>query len=154
SLPAAIEEDDNQLFERIQTTFAAVVSGLDRLLAKLLAGCRKRGFGKHALIAVTSDLGFPLGESGHVGQSAGKIEESLLHLPLIVRKPDLADAGERINRFSVPADVSTMIAQHFGIDVHLAVPREHLLLHGNDEIAVRTVDYLLVHSDSTNKLFL
>jgi arylsulfatase A-like enzyme len=161
-LPPAIGPDDDGDFERIQSTFGAVVSYLDRQLAKLLAGLKRRGFGQRSLIVVTSDLGMPLGEIGPVGQT-GAICESCIHIPLLMRRPRNADAGSRISELTTPPDVAGVVEEFFGIIPASPISklsgrgtdgsRDHVIVRGAGETAVITRDYLLLRSESATRLF-
>jgi arylsulfatase A-like enzyme len=164
-LPAALTKDDDRTFERLQSTFAANVSALDRSLGKLLAGCRTHGFGKHALIAVTSDLAFPLGEHGPVGPTSDDIQEALIHLPLIVRLPDQALAGYRVDALTQPGDCGSTLAKYFhlpGEHAHSLFPlmgdakaklRDHLIIRSSTATAVRTADRLLVRDETSSRVY-
>lgn len=162
-LPDRVEPDDDRTFERIQSTFAAGVSHMDRSLAKLLAGCRTRGIGKNALIIATASLGLPLGEHGPVGWDA-TVSESASHLPLIVRFPAEAHAGRRVDSFTTPGDVGELIAQHFGLveESRLAShaagrrdrARDYLIIRGRDEDSIRTADHWLIRSHTATRLYL
>jgi arylsulfatase A-like enzyme len=165
SLPAAVAKDDERTFERLQSTFAANVSAMDRSLGKLLAGCRSRGFGKDAMIAVTSDLAFPLGEHGPVGRICDDIQESSVHLPLIVRMPGQELAGHRIESLTQPNDLGDTVADHFGLPgvrANSLFPlmrgekgsiRDHLIIRSSTAKAVRTADRLLVRDANSSKVY-
>ncbi len=164
-LPTMLTRDEDRTFERLQSTFAANVSALDRSLAKLLAGCRSRGFGRKAMIAITSDLGFPLGEHGPVGQSSDDIQESLVHLPLIVRLPGQDLAGYRVDALTQPADFGNTLADHFHLPVDRsnslfplmrddkAMLRDHLIIRSSKATAVRTAERLLIRDASSSRVY-
>lgn len=164
-LPAAIAKDDDRTFERLQSTFAANVSAMDRSLGKLLAGLRSRGLGHQAMIAVISDLGFPLGEHGPVGYSSDDVQEASIHLPLIVRLPGQELAGHHIDALTQPADLGDTIADYFGLPSdhaesllplmrgEKALLRNHLIIRGSNATAVRAMDRLLVRDETTSKVF-
>lgn len=164
-LPDGVVKDDDHTFERLQSTFAASVSAMDRSLCKLLAGCRSRGFGQNAMITVTSDLGFPLGEHGPVGRSCTDIQEALLHLPLIVRLPNNAMADHRFEALTQPSDLGSTISDHFSLpgqhDDSLlplirgdkATLRECHITHGGDSTSVRTPNRLLIKDATSSRVF-
>ena len=164
-LPSDVAKDDDETFERLQSTFAANVSAMDRSLGKLLAGCRSHGFGRNAMIAVTTDLSLPLGEQGPVGRTSGMIQESSIHLPLIVRMPGQNLAGHRIDTLTQPADLGETIAVYFGMapaDTCSLLPlmrgekmalRNHLIIRSSTSTAIRTVDRLLIRDQGLSKVF-
>lgn len=149
ALPDQLGPDDDRTLERLQDTFAAVMSALDRGLAKLLAGCRVRGWGQNAMIIITSDLAFPLGEQGPVGWGRHGIIEGAAHLPLIIRFPDNEYAGIRVSSLTEPNDLvamltageSSLLPLIRGVRARL---RDHLIIRHQSEAAVRTADRLCV----------
>ncbi|MFL5330671.1 MAG: hypothetical protein ACJ8C4_17355 [Gemmataceae bacterium] len=164
-LPPAIDPGDDRTLERIHDTFAAVMSAVDRGLAKLLAGCRQRGFGSNALTVITSDLSYPLGEQGPVGWKAPKICESIIHLPLILRLPNNEYAGSRVSALTEPGDLVGTLQGYFSNKSHAGLwplirseansLRDHLSIRYGAEVAVRTADRLcIVPPDSEPRLFI
>jgi arylsulfatase A-like enzyme len=163
-LPPAIDGGDDHTLERIHDTFAAVISAVDRGLAKLLAGCRQRGFGANALTVITSDLSYPLGEQGPVGWHAPGIWESIAHLPMIVRLPDNEFAGMRVPALTQPDDLVATMQSYFSgqrstgmwplIRSEAKLIRDHLTIRRGADVAVRTADRLcLAPHDSEPQLF-
>jgi hypothetical protein len=84
SLPAGKNEQLADLYD-------GELRWLDLHLEKLLRWIDER-FGKQAVVIITSDHGEELGEDGRVGHEFG-LAQSLIHVPLIVRSPDL-EKGE------------------------------------------------------------
>lgn len=168
-LPPTIEDDDSVL-ERLQTTYAAILSSVDQNLTKLLAGCRSRGFGKNGLTIISADLGEPLGENGLIGRSTDKIGEGLVHLPLILRLPGNAHACRRFSHLTQPADIGATLLNHLGVEqtgpgvsllsYFAGQPRhrDHVTIRGHNEVAIRTIDHLLIaptpNDVETARLFL
>lgn len=164
-LPDRVSLDDHSSYHRLQYTFGAGVSGLDASLGKLLAGLRRHGLGRESLLILTSDLGFPLGEHGAVGRSATDIQESLVHLPLIVRLPGQMAAGHRVEALTQPSDVGETIAAHFGMPKepssslfpllrdHTAKLRDHIVIFSIHGKAIRTHDQLLMQDNQTTRMF-
>lgn len=165
-LPDLVPSEDLATFERIQGTFAAVVSAVDVSLGKFLAGCRSRGFGQNALIVVTSDVGLALGEHGPTGQD--QLCESTRHLPLIVRLPARRYAGRRIGGLTQPFDLLPTLAEFFRVSSEHSggqslwplisreteSVRDHLLLAGRHEVGVRTADRLAIFSGAPPRLYI
>ncbi|MBX7102903.1 MAG: hypothetical protein K1X57_02400 [Gemmataceae bacterium] len=158
-LPSDDEVDDHGTYERVQSTFAAAVSNLDRSLTRLLAGCRTRGFGKESLIIVTGTAGLPLGEDGSVGP-AGRIVDAAIHMPCLIRLPHREAAGKRVSTLTSSADIDQLIARYFQSSTDNCTgtlfqdSHEHLEIRGSNETAVITSDRLLVRSKEGDRLYL
>jgi arylsulfatase A-like enzyme len=114
-LPGRIAKDDDQLFFRLQRTYAAAVASLDAGLGWLLADCSKRGWGEEVVQVLTSGRGFPLGEHGAVGFAAAEPHEELVHLPFLLRWPNAEYAGVRVGSLSQPADMAPTLREWFGL---------------------------------------
>jgi hypothetical protein len=164
-LPDSVAADDDHTLERLQDTFGAVMSALDHGLAKLLAGCRQRGFGQNAMIVVTSDLAFPLGEQGPVGWGNHGIIEGVAHLPLFVRLPGNQHAGMRVAGLTEPGDLVQTLQSFLAgkcdgglwplIRNEKESLRDHLIIRHDAESAVRTTDRFCVFpNDGTPRLYI
>src|SRR5262249_30329513 len=119
--------------------FAAVVSVFDADLERVLELFRARGLDRTAVWVFTSDRGQPLGEHGLIGLYRPWLHEELVHIPLIIRLPEAAEAGRRVMALTQPADLTPTLLEWFGAS---ALPNSHgfsltSLLEGRD-IAVRT----------------
>lgn len=114
-LPERIAADDDVTFDRLQRTYAAAVATFDTSLDKLLIDCAKRGWGDDAAWVLTAPRGFPLGEHGAVGFAECDLHEELVHLPLMVRRPQADQAGVRVGGFTQPAALGTILRGFFGL---------------------------------------
>ncbi|HSQ55787.1 MAG TPA: sulfatase-like hydrolase/transferase, partial [Gemmata sp.] len=148
---------DDDAWEWLQTTFAAVVTSLDAELGVMFDELRSRGFDKSSAWLVTSDYGYPLGEHVQVGLHRPWLHEELVHLPLIVRLPDAAEACRRVSGFTQPPDIAATLLDLFGIattEGHSLLPmargdadspRQYAIstleLHGAAESSIRTQEW-------------
>jgi hypothetical protein len=114
-VPERIAPDDDATFARLQHTYAAAVATLDAGLGKLLADCRRRGWGDKALWILTAGRGFPLGEHGPVGFTPGELHEELVHLALMFRWPNAEHAGLRTSALTQPMDLAATLREFFGL---------------------------------------
>jgi arylsulfatase A-like enzyme len=118
--PPMISADERALAHaRLQNTYAAVMTFVDAQLGALVdkAASRLDGW----LVCVTSRMGLPLGEHGHVGFERAWQHEELVHLPLIVRLPGAEHAGSRVAALTQPVDVLPTLLDVLGLeakDVH------------------------------------
>ncbi|QEL20998.1 sulfatase family protein [Limnoglobus roseus] len=104
------DREDVAAWELLHRSFAAVVTQLDADLGRVFEQLRAAG----AVQIVTSDAGFPLGEHGVIGPHRPLLHEELVHLPLMIRWPDAAHSGLRLNAFTQPADLMPTILGLFG----------------------------------------
>jgi hypothetical protein len=137
---------DAAAWEWLHSSFAAVVTALDAELGAAFDLLRERGLDKTASWIVTSDYGFPLGEHGVIGPDGSELHEELVHVPLIVRNPDAADAGRRVAELTRPGSLTEP----------LLAPRAHevAVSRMGASAAVRTEAWaLIVPAEGSPKLF-
>lgn len=125
--------DPDQLLCYTQA-YAAQVMAIDFGLGELRAWLAKSGRAKNTLVALTSPRGYLVGQQGFVGGLDPLLEDQV-HLPLIVRFPDGAQAAERELAMLTPRDVYRLL--------NLTVPweppsRDRVLLTSTTERALRT----------------
>jgi len=106
----AIDREDDELYLRIQTTFAAAVSYLDVALGELLQILRDQP-GEEPVLLVTSDRGQALGERSVVG--TGALHEEIVHLPLILY--GVGGEGRRVAALTQAVDLAPTMAELFGV---------------------------------------
>jgi arylsulfatase A-like enzyme len=99
----------------LATSFGAVITKLDAELGTLLEHLRERGLDRSAAWLITSDFGYPLGEHGQLGLFRPWLYEELVHLPLILRLPEAAEAGRRIFAFTQPPDIPNTLLDLLGL---------------------------------------
>jgi arylsulfatase A-like enzyme len=101
---------DDELYERMQSTYAAAVSYVDAGI-----GLLREKAGDGTVFLVTSDQGFPLGEHGIIGTAGAAPHDELIHLPLLVCLPGEAHAGRRVARLTQAVDLAPTLAEAFGL---------------------------------------
>jgi hypothetical protein len=119
--PVVLVRDDISLWERLQLTYAAVVTFVDSALGELLEELAARGVLDDVLLVLTAERGLTLGEHGVIGTSPRRVHEELIHLPLILRFPGSTDAGCRVSALTQPVDLMPTILDFIG----LSVPANH-----------------------------
>ncbi len=105
--PAPFAPDDLAAWDALHFSYAAVLTRLDAKLGRFFDECRANG----SAVLLTADLGFPLGEHGHVGPAGSPAHAELVHLPLILWFPDGTGAGERVDGFTQPAALARAIGR-------------------------------------------
>jgi arylsulfatase A-like enzyme len=111
------DRDDFASWELLHRTFAAVATVFDAELGRVFDLLRGRGLDRTATWVLTADHGIPLGEHGVVGLFRPWLHEELVHVPLIVRLPEAAEAGRRVAGLTQPADLTPTLAKWLGVDV-------------------------------------
>lgn len=110
-LPAAVEDD--AAFLRLQSTYGALVAELDGRLEELVEELTRRELLDDMLLVVTTDRGMVLGDHG--GDVRPSLHSELVHLPLLVRWPGVAEPGRRVPVLTQPADLMPTLLAAFGL---------------------------------------
>ena len=113
-LPDLVDSSDDVLLDRLRRTYGGAVTFLDQFVATLFGLLEANDLLDDLLILFTSDLGLPLGEHGGTGDRVACPFEELVHLPLIVRLPEGAEAGRRIAALTQPVDLMPTILSALG----------------------------------------
>jgi hypothetical protein len=105
--PGLIDPTDEQLFARLQRTYAAAVRQFD-------IGLEDLDIGDDDCLILTANRGQNLGEHGLVGDVRPWLHEELVHLPLFIRLPGKAQAGRRVSHLTQSIDVPATILDALG----------------------------------------
>jgi arylsulfatase A-like enzyme len=129
------DKDDLASWELLHRSFAAVVTVFDAELGRVFDLLRARGLDRSAAWVLTADRGLPLGEHGLIGPHRPWLHEELVHVPLIVRLPEAAEAGRRVPALTQPADLMPTLLAWFDAAAPPGVHGVSLLplLHGQAE---------------------
>jgi arylsulfatase A-like enzyme len=92
-------------FERLQSTYASVVTEWDVELAEWFELFREQKLDESAIWMVTAGHGLSLGEHGWIGPSGQRPFAELGHVPLILRLPHAEQAGRRVASQTASIDV-------------------------------------------------
>ncbi len=131
--PLGPRDVNDRDLERLQTTFASVVTEWDVELAEWFELFREHKLDESAIWAVTAGFGLSLGEHGWIGPSGHRPFEELGHVPLLLRLPNAAQAGRRIPALSASIDVMPTLLEFFGARLSASVHGKSLapLAHGD-----------------------
>jgi len=150
--------------DRLQGTFASVISEWDADLARSFELFRKHDLAESALWLVTSGHGMSLGEHNWIGPACQRPYEELGHVPLIVRLPGAEQEGRRVSELTASIDLLPTLAEAFGvktdgeIDGNALLPlmrgsrtsvRPYLCQTIGDESALQTPEWVLLHGERT-----
>ena len=113
---ADIRPDDLPL---IRDLYAAEVTFSDYCIGRLLDRVEELGLADNTIIAFSTDHGTHLGEEGCVQKTPGLLNACVAHIPLIIRHPDKAFAGRRIDGLVSAVDFMPTFLNLLGItDYH------------------------------------
>jgi arylsulfatase A-like enzyme len=101
--------------DRLQSTYAAVVTYFDAQVGRLVDELRDTGQLDELLICVTARCGMPLGEHNLVGTERPWLHDEYVHVPLIVRFPHAETAGVRIPTLTQSIDLMPTLQAHLGL---------------------------------------
>lgn len=118
---------DDRSWERLQNTYAGVVSHLDAQLGQLLDKLDESDLAEEVLLVVTSEHGLALGEHGILGNVRPWLHEERIHLPLLMRFPDGSQAGRRVGEFTQPVDLFATLLAAVGVDAPAELESHNLL---------------------------
>jgi arylsulfatase A-like enzyme len=90
---------------QLQNTYAAAVTVFDAQLGVVLDRLREQKMLDDTLICVTSRSGLPLGEHGMIGAPGPWLHDELVHVPMLLRLPGAAQAGQRVAALTQPVDL-------------------------------------------------
>jgi arylsulfatase A-like enzyme len=103
--------------ERLQHTYAALVTDFDAQVGTILEALTERKQLENAWFILTGSCGLALGEHGYVEEHRAWLHEEIVHVPLIIRQPGAADAGLRINGLTQPVDLVPTVLDILGLPV-------------------------------------
>jgi arylsulfatase A-like enzyme len=107
--------DDEVRLRRWRRAYAGIMTYIDDLIGQFVALLKELQLYEDVLLLVTSDVGWPLGEHGGVGDALIGLHEELIHLPLIIRLPGGAQAGRRVQQLTQPVDLYATLSEFFNL---------------------------------------
>ena len=135
----------------LQRRYAALVTMTDAWFGRLVDTLKEEGVWDDALIIVTTDHGFFLGERDYLGKNFMHLYNELARLPLLVRFPGGAMAGERVSALTQNIDVMPTVLDFMGIDVPGTVQgKSWRLLVGNPGARLRDSALYGYHAMAVN----
>jgi arylsulfatase A-like enzyme len=101
--------------KHMRALYAGEVTMVDRWLGRFLDRARDLGMLDDTLLVVTSDHGHQLGEHGITGKVSWGMWYELMDVPLLVRLPDGAGAGTRVDAFAQHHDIAPTVLRALGV---------------------------------------
>jgi hypothetical protein len=101
--------------DRLHAAYAGVVSYFDTQIGRVLDHLRKKKRSEGLLVCVTSRCGLPLAEHAMTGLARAWLHDETVHVPLLLRLPEAANAGERIAALTQPIDLVPTLREYLGL---------------------------------------
>ncbi|MCS6849759.1 MAG: sulfatase-like hydrolase/transferase [Gemmataceae bacterium] len=128
--------EETDPLRRLQESYAAVVREFDAALAGLVETLHRR-CGDTIWVVVTAASGLGLGEHGFFFDERPWPHEELIHLALIVRRPEAQAAGWRVASLTQPIDWFPTLLELFELSPVPSQGQSLLPLLQGEEVAVR-----------------
>src|SRR5205823_4194106 len=120
------EED----FAVLRACYDGALASIDAEIGALVAWLRQRGMLDHTMLIITSDHVENIGDHGLMSH-AYSLHDTLIHVPLIVRYPELFPPGQRVTQQVQLTDLFPTVLDMLGLDV----PRVRQELQGASLLA-------------------
>jgi arylsulfatase A-like enzyme len=127
------------MYEHSVKSYYRLISGVDRVVGRIVAKLAEKGFSQRTVILYTGDHGFYLGERGFAGKWFP--HEVSIRVPLVIYDPRLPEArrGRRCQEMALNIDLAPTMLELAGVDVPEAMQGKSLLpLVGGEAVAWRT----------------
>jgi arylsulfatase A-like enzyme len=109
---ACLDMDD---LDRLHAAYAGVATFFDAQLGRVLGHLRKKKWIDDLLVCLTARCGLPLGEHGATGVARAWLHDELVHVPLLLRLPAAAKAGERVAALTQSTDLAPTLGDHLNL---------------------------------------
>ena len=122
-------------FQRYMRDYFATANSLDRNIGRLLDYLDQSGLAENTVVIYASDNGFYLGEHGWFDKRF--IYEESLHVPLIVRYPNVVKPGTELKKIVLNNDWAPTVLDIAGVTVPAVMQGKSFLPLLKDENAVK-----------------
>jgi len=103
-------------FAVLQAFYDGALASLDAEIGALVCWLRQRGILDRTLLVITSDHGENIGDHGLMSH-AYSLHDTLIHVPLIVRYPELFPPGQRVTPQVQLTDLFPTVLDVLGLDL-------------------------------------
>jgi len=109
--------DDPEKYQRMVKGYYRMISGVDRVIGRLMEELKRSGEAENTIIILTSDNGYFLGERGFAGKWL--MHDLSIGVPLIVFDPRIPDRrrGAVLNEMALNIDLPPTILELAGLPV-------------------------------------
>ncbi len=102
----------------LKDLYSAEVSFSDHCIGRLLEEIRRLGLMDDTIVVFSTDHGTHLGEEGCIQKTAGLLNSCIARLPLLIRHPDPAFGGKKIDSLVSALDYMPTLLALVGIEDH------------------------------------
>ena len=106
-------DQDAAVTRRLQ--YAAMVTMFDRWLGRFLDKLRTAGLLEDSLLVFISDHGTSAGNHGYIAKGAHCIWDEIVRVPMMIRFPDGAHAGSRVDALCYNMDLPATVLSFLGL---------------------------------------
>ncbi|MDA3960931.1 MAG: sulfatase [Planctomycetota bacterium] len=110
-----------EVIDNMRRRYAALLTMTDRWIGRVLDELERQGVYDDTMIIFTTDHGTHLGDHGYWMKNYMPVRQCLAHLPLLVKHPQGAGAGERCAALTQTPDLFRTLCRHHGVDT----PHDH-----------------------------
>jgi len=138
--------DTEEKYQVNMRAYLRMVSGVDRVIERVLVSLKDKGLDKNTVIIYSADNGYYMGNRGFAGKWT-HYEESL-RVPLIIFDPRLPEekTGKLMDQMALNIDIPATILDLAGISIPSLYQGESLrLMIENGEIRTWREDFLIEH---------
>ena len=111
------EDIPEELMRRTQANYAGLVTFCDRWFGFFMEQMRVMGLLENTLLLFTADHGHSIGDYGYIGKRGYPSQPDVFDVPIIVRRPDGAGAGQTSDLIVQHTDLSAEILKAAGLDL-------------------------------------
>jgi len=108
--------DPPEVVEQMRRRYAALMTMTDRWVGRVLDELEARGVFDDTLIVLTTDHGTHLGDHGYWMKNYMPVRQCLANIPLLVKQPGGAGAGERCDALTQTPDLFRTLCLHHGAE--------------------------------------
>lgn len=119
-------DEDPACFRDIQATYYGMISRVDNQIGRVLQCIEEQGLYEDTVVIFTADHGDFAGQYGLFEKWDTVMHDCLLHVPMIVRTPDM-NSGSEVVSLSEHVDVGPTILDALGLEPDWGVHGESML---------------------------
>ena len=153
------EKHKSEAIEHLQALYDGSIAYMDEFIGRLLKHISSLGLLENTLIIFTSDHGEEFMEHGGIYHRGN--HDEVLHVPLLIRMPGGASAGEKIHRVVRSIDISPTILEHLEITAPASFQGKSLFLEITrpapsqtryNKFSLRTEHYRYIFAETLAKI--
>ena len=113
--------------EHMIALYDGEISAMDEAIGALLDALRQHGRLDQTLVVVVGDHGEAFGEHEQIWEHNGELYDEVMHVPLLIRRPEGRSGGQRVRELVSSIDVAPTVLDALGIAVPAEIEGRSLL---------------------------